>query len=78
MQPYFIIKNSDGDTRIECVTKKELVKRLNEEYYGPNPDFLDMMPKDTDTNYWGNGILIIKGDIVSPSEEKVVTKYNID
>lgn len=36
------------------------------------------MPDDSDTNYWGNKVLIIKGKIVSPTEEKIVTQYNID
>ena len=78
MEKYFIIRNSDGDTRVTYIDKKELLLRLNENYYGENPVFLDEMPKNNDTNYWGESVLIIKGEIVSPKEEKIVTKYNID
>jgi len=34
MENYFIISNSDGDTNIECVNREELLKRINENYYG--------------------------------------------
>ena len=78
MEKYFIIRNSDGDTRVECVLKEELLKRINNGDYGDEAKFLDKLPKESDTNYWGEGILIIKGDVVSPFAKKVVTEFNID
>ncbi len=78
MEKYFIINNSDGDTCIDCISKEELLKRINEEYYGSHKNFLDVMPTESDTNYWGDNILVIKGNVVSPKAEQVVTKYNIE
>lgn len=78
MEQYFIIRNSNGDTYVESVSKDELLKRLKDEDYGRNAVFLDGMPSDRDTNYWGEDILIIKGKIVCPVEEKIVTQYKID
>ena len=79
MEKYFIIRNSDGDTRVDCVTKEVLLERINEGYYGADSKFLNNMPKDDDTNYWGaDNILIIKGKIVSPGEKKVVTEFTIE
>jgi len=78
MEKYFIIRNSNGDTYVESVSKDELLKRLKDEDYGRNAVFLDSMPSDRDTNYWGEDILIIKGKIVCPVEEKIVTQYKID
>ena len=33
---------------------------------------------ERDMNYWGNGILIIKGEVVVPRKEEIVTKLEID
>lgn len=79
---YFIISNSDGDTSVEQVDKETLVDRIKPEegekfcYYG-EVGFMDKI-KDNDTNYWGNNILIIKGEIISPKPKKVVETYEVD
>lgn len=78
MEKYFVIINSDGDTRIDCISKEELLKRINDNYYGEHRHFLDIMPTESDTNYWGDNILIIKGSVVSPQEKKVVTEFTIE
>jgi hypothetical protein len=77
MEKYFIILNSDGDTRVDCVTKEVLLNRINEEYYGPR-EFLNNMPTESDTNYWGDSILVIKGSIVAPEAKTKITEYTID
>ena len=78
MEMYYIIKNSDGDTTIEGVTKKELLERIDpkDPYYG-HTNFLEEI-KEGDTNYWGDNILIIKGSIVSPTPVKVVEKFEVE
>jgi hypothetical protein len=79
MEEYFIIRNLDGDTHVENISKKALLERLNEEDYGSDVKFLDEIPNDdSDTNYWGEGILIIKGEIVTPKEKHVVTEFDIE
>ncbi len=77
MEKYFIIRNSDGDTHIECVTKDVLLARINEEYYGSR-EYFSNMPKNNDTNYWGDSILVIKGSVVSPQAKTKITEYTID
>ncbi|MFA5366675.1 MAG: hypothetical protein WC333_02225 [Dehalococcoidia bacterium] len=74
-ETYFIIRNSDGDTTITTVTKEQLINDLNDGMY---TDAFTKMPEDSDTNYWGGHVLIIKGTVVSPKAEEVVTRYNID
>jgi hypothetical protein len=78
--PYFIIHNSDGDTTVEQVDKETLIKYLQPEeggcYYG-KVGFLNKIA-DTDTNYWGDNILIIKGEIVTPRPKQVVLSIDID
>jgi hypothetical protein len=70
---YFVISNCDGDTYVRQYTKEALLKMLK------NSDevILPKLPKD-DTNYWGDNILIIKGEIVSPTEKKVVVELDIE
>ena len=75
---YFIISNSDGDTTVEAIEKKELIKRLEDNYYGGGRFPYPELPQETDTNYWGNGFLIVKGSVVYPKAKEVITKYDIE
>jgi len=80
--PYFIISNSDGDTSVDPVTKEELIKRITpeegegENYYG-NCGFLSKID-DIDTNYWGDNILIIKGEIIAPRPKEIVKTFDVE
>jgi hypothetical protein len=76
-ETYFVIRNSDGDTTVREYTKEELLREF-EDYGIRKSDVLTELPENKDTNYWGEGILIIKGKMVSPIAEEVITKYNID
>lgn len=81
---YFVIScNEDGEIRVHSFSEKELLKELNAE---PGDGFcsLDEIKTtfndkdDYDPNYWGNrACLIIKGEIVVPKAEQVVTKVKI-
>lgn len=75
---YFVIRNSDGDTRIRQMTAEELKKALKEENWGSDPDFIQPNSKyDSDTNYWGNALMIIKGEIIVPKPKQTVTEYEV-
>ena len=67
---YFVIHNSDGATYITALTEDKLKKRLAEEYWGP-VGFLSKVP-DSDTNYWGENILI-----TVPQAVQTVTEYKL-
>ena len=73
---YYVIGNSDGDTYVDECNKEVLEERINEKYYG-NVNFIDNIVTN-DTNYWKNEVLIIKGKIVVPKDEKVVIKRVIE
>lgn len=73
---YFTIRNSDGYTIVNQLTKEQLLNGLEDGNYSEG--ILDELPSQTDTNYWGGKILIIKGTVVSPTAEQVVTRYNIE
>lgn len=72
---YFII----GYEHFERVSEQELIKRINDEYYGENSCFLNEMPDNENPAYWGEGVyLIIKGDQVSPHPIEKVTEWAIE
>ena len=77
MEKYYVIHNSDGDTTVYEYTKKELLEILNEDDRG-YIKYFDEIPYETDTNYWGEGALIIRGEVVKPKEKKIVVNFDID
>jgi hypothetical protein len=66
MEQYFVIYNSDGDTRFQVLDKATLMKRIDENYYG-RVQFADRIP-DIDSNYWGEQTVVIKGSIIMPDK----------
>ena len=78
MSSYFVIYNDEGDTGVEVLSKAELEKRLDEHWYGESPQFFYGTPEESDTNYWGGGILVIKGEIVTPRAKQVVTAWEAE
>jgi hypothetical protein len=75
-EKYFVINNSEGDTRVEELTEKALQERLKDGYYGRQIGFINRIG-NPDTNYWGENILIIKGTKVTPVPVEVVKEYRL-
>lgn len=74
---YFMIYNSDGDTRVIPMSKEELLKRVQPEDEEDQQEFFNTFPDNKDTNYWGDKALIIKGEIVSPRPLTSVVTWDI-
>jgi len=73
---YFLIHCSeDGDVSVAKYEKDALLSAIKENYYG-DIGFFDKMP-DENIQYWGNKVLIIKGEIVTPKPVEVIKKYEI-
>lgn len=70
-EKYYIIRNEDGDTFVQELSKEQLLK--NE--YLRNTSVSNI--PNIDTNYWNDKTLIIKGIIISNNElqenEKIET-----
>ena len=76
---YFVITNSDGDTTVEEYTKEELLERLNEKWWGDRCAMTEeILKKTSNTNYWEDNILIIKGTVCVPKPKEVIETYDID
>jgi hypothetical protein len=75
---YYLIRNSDGDTSVSQIDKEKFLASIEDGDYGESPEFLDSLVGLSDTNYWGDKMLLIKGEIVTLKKKEVVTKYDID
>lgn len=75
-ESYFIIYNSDGDTRVEIYSKAALEKAIEEKDWGER-HFFESEPWDSDTNEWGKYMLIIKGQVVAPQSREVIVKVEL-
>ncbi len=76
-EKYFIIGMSeDGDPFHYIMSKEELEEFLEE---NSEQDFMDEedLKNYSDSNYWNDSILIIKGEIIIPEPVEVVTKYKL-
>jgi len=80
MEKYFIISNSDGDTTVTEMSKEELLLAIEENYWGDRTPMTlqDYHESRSDTNYWGESIMIIKGNVVVPTPKQVITKFEIE
>ena len=76
---YFVITNLDGETFIDTLTEEELENKLNENYWGGDPIFMNSLGEDDkNTNNWEEGtVLIIKGETIMPSPVETVTKWRL-
>jgi hypothetical protein len=81
MKNYLVIRtNDDGECYGTLYTATELQERLDEDYWGENPNFLT--PKDVGVGDFVNsgprGLLIIEtSGIVIPKPKQQVTKWEL-
>lgn len=76
---YFWMTSGEDGTSIKPMTKKELMKQLDEED-GDCYDFLSEIP-DEDKGCWQapeGAVVILKGKIIVPRAVEKVTKLEID
>jgi hypothetical protein len=71
---YFVLSMGPDGKSLEGLTKEKLEQQLNEEYWGDKPKIYTKVPDDMD---YCDGLLIIKGEIVSPAPVVQVTKFEV-
>ena len=74
---YIVMVASEDGFSIDAVSKETLLLRLANDYWGEK-EIGEKIPGETDPNYWGDQLVIIKGDVVVPRPKKVVEEYEID
>lgn len=75
---YFVITSDEDGGHVRQMSKDELEKALNQDEMGRvelgfSTDALTSI-SEPEINYWGHNFLIIRGEIVVPKTEKVVTR----
>ena len=75
--PYFVITSDEDGGHVRQMSRDEVVEALNPggSLY-VEPDYPKALTSITEPeiNYWGHSFLIIKGEIVVPQIEQVVTR----
>lgn len=66
---YYLI----GDAFVHEYTEKEMLAVLAAEGAPASDEFMHQVPS-SDTNYWGDKWLLIKGEVVVPKDVEIVTK----
>ena len=79
-EKYIVISPGEDGATIEQLSKSVLLERIDEKYYGDIDFKTSLSPniEDIDPNYWGDEILIIKGEIVVPQPVKTVTAFEME
>lgn len=80
MADYFVITaTEDGDVFVAKMTKAELEKQYNEEWWGNLQNDLILINKNRGIDLREkSGLVIIKGEQVVPKAVKSVTRYEVD
>jgi hypothetical protein len=74
---YIVIVPTEGGCSVYELPEHELLKRLNESYWG-NVKWLDAIPKDSSVQYWkGPGAIIVRGKVVVPKPVTTVKEYQL-
>lgn len=81
MVRFFWCTSGEDGTRLEPLSSPQLAERLREVERGDYGKvvFLDRIPED-DNGCWNapdDAVVLIKGEIVVPEPEKVVTRYKV-
>lgn len=75
---YFVLRASEDGFSVKEVTKEWLLKELSEEGSGYEAvQVVDHLPTEPDPNYWGNTLVIIKGEVVTPEPVQVISEYHL-
>jgi hypothetical protein len=79
-ETYFVISPNEGDVMIHPMSQEELIKKLEEEWWGSSVTFINSSNKRmSDLNDWNHtDIMIIKGSVVVPQPKEVVKTYVIE
>ncbi len=78
MSRYFTINVGENGISIKEWDKDGLLSELVEEDSGyDGDDAVGAMPSGTDPMEWGDKLIIIKGEIITPTEKQVVTELEM-
>ncbi len=71
---YFVLWNSDGDVHMSTYTKERLLEVINNKEFGHDV----ALSRPVEDLAYLDGIIIIKGKIVTPESKQVTVEYDIE
>jgi len=76
MARYFVVYQDDKESTTLCFNSKKELSEFIDEYDDEKPTFvaLEELQEQRDPAYW-HGLLIIKGDVVTPKPKEVVKEW---
>ena len=76
---YFLLYGNEDGGHIKQLSQAELLQEIHDDYEETedSPEFAAEIP-DSNMFYWGEAMVIIKGEIVVPQARQVVTEYVIE
>jgi hypothetical protein len=78
-ESYFMLWADEDGGHCEKLTREQVQKRIQEMAEGGGDrSCINAVPKNSDMNYWGESVVIIKGSVVVPQKKEVVVKYEIE
>lgn len=78
MEQYFVLSLGPDGPRLVAMDKALLLKRLDGDFWGTDPTFLNHIPGTAMDLTEYEGVMIIKGTVVQPRTKKVVVAHDID
>lgn len=74
---YAVIHSGEGDVTVKFLVESELLKHLNENYWGQDRVFTskDLVGGLNLTER--SGLLILRGEVVIPTPEKIVERWKL-
>jgi len=72
--PYFVIEQHDMDCDVSELTKEEFLEKVRDEQY--HDGFMDDVGEGNPA-YWGDKVLVIKGEIVTPQPKTIVKDWEV-
>lgn len=74
---YYVITTSADGVHVTVYTKEGLEQALSETGGFGSYKILPSLPKENNPNYWGESMVIIKGEVVTPKPIQVVQRFEL-
>lgn len=74
---YYVISAGADGVHISEYTKKQLENLLIADGFLGESRICATFPKETDVNYWGDRLVIIKGEVVMPQAVQIVQVFEL-
>jgi len=76
-ESYIVIHTGEDGINIQRLDKATLLSRIKENFWGTT-EFGSALPPESDPEYWGTRLTIVKGKVVVPQTKLTVVDYEVE